>query len=421
MDVQHGHDLGLGVWVVSGFDGGWQVRSHRLRLPWAERSGCVPGSAVVWLDEPFEVIAVSRTPSGERWDLRPWPENEVMRGVFRLGESSIETLAGERLEGRTRRFQFWLTVPLLPVLGLLPGKMQSRWHRDWGFPAAMATLLSAVVELAVAALGVIHLLAQGIGGVSFLPPALSWLGLVSPVLFIESVVRLKHFGAHQEPIGSAVSLPLALLERSEPEQDRLDQPEVRRVDPATGKLELWSPVHRADWTLDGVLRFRDRLYMIEKLEASGGGWLYHFTRAQPDGKAARLRLAPRPQGPVQTLSVGPGAGPDRGPGVVATAGLTALACMAPGDIQERWASWINVRPSVLTLAGAGAEIVGGLTNIGTGQFDGGPWWLMLDLFFVAEGMVRCILLVLSGGPVGSVLGLILRPLLEAWMPDGESG
>ncbi len=416
MDPRKKHELGRGVDVVMGFDGGWQVRSQRLHMPWTARTGHVTGSAVMWLEEFFEAVRVTRTASGERWDLRPWQENEVMRGVFRLTDSSVEAIHSDRSQGRKQVAFRWLTAPILPIVGLAPGKMQTRWQREWGFPAVTATLVSAVIELAAAAAGVIHLIAQGMAGVSFLPPGLSWLGLLSPVLFVESVVRLKHLSAHQQPIGSVVGLPFGLVGGDESTPEALHMPEVRRADPVSGELDLWSPIHRSDWGSYGLLRFRDQLYKLEKLEASGGGWLYHFKKGDADGEIAQLRLVPQMKG-ARREPVDSRPGKDREPGLLATAGLTALSCMAPRDIQERWAARIEAHPLVLTLVGAGAELVGGLINIKASQPGDGPWWLVLDLFFVAEGTVRCVLLVISGRAVGSVFGLALRPLFEKWMPE----
>ncbi len=419
MGPQPRHRLGHGVLVVRAFDGGWQIRSERLHMPWTTRTGRVTGSAVIWLDEPYEVFAVSRTASGERWDLRPWPQNEVMRGVFPLGQDSVEAMHDEQYLGRVRAARWWLTVPFLPILGLLPGKMQATWERDWGFPAATATLLSAVAELAVAALGVTHLLVQGIGGVRVLPPSLSWLGLVSPVLFIESIVRLKHFGAHREPIGSAAGLPFSLFGRAKPVPAKPAIPEVRRLEAATGILELWSPIHRSDWTRDGVLRFRDEPYQMVALERSGTGWLYRFSAVEDGVHDDPLRFAPeivnrRHEDPARSE----GRRENRF-GVFSTAVLTALVCMAPGDLQSRWAGRIQVRPQLLTVVGAGAELAGGVVNLGGST--GAGWWVIPDVFFVVEGGLRLAVLILTGRPVGSLIGLALRPLLEKWMPNGWSG
>ena len=363
MDPRQPHDLGHGVTVAPALDGGLRIHSESLHMPWTARAGRGTGSAVIWLDEPYEVLAFSTMASGERWDLRPWPLNEAMRGVFPLDEDTVTSLHNDRSQDRMGIGRRWLALPFLPILGLLPGKTQARWERDWGFPAATATLLSAMAELALAAVGLIQLLAQAIGGVGILPPALSWLGLVSPFVFIESVVRLKHFGAHQEPIGSAVGLPVALFGTSDPVPPQRAIPEVRRLDAAAGVLELWSPIHRSDWSGDGILRFRDVPHRLDGLERSGDGWLYRFQAVDHDTAGDPLKFAPAVVGSRRQDPSTPGERRDGGPGVCITAVLTAFACMAPADLQRRWAAHLHVRPQILTVVGSGAEMVGGLFNL----------------------------------------------------------
>ena len=417
MDPRQPHDLGHGVSVAPAGEGGLRIWSASLRMPWAARAGRVTGSAVIWLGEPYEVLAVSHTASGERWDLRPWPQNEVMRGVFSVDENAVKALHDDRSQGRIGTGRRWLTLPLLPILGLLPGKTQARWERDWGFPAATATLLSAVAELVLAALGLIQLLAQAIGGVGILPPALSWLGLVSPFVFIESVVRLKHFGAHQEPIGSAVGLPFALFGASKPVAVKPAIPEVRRLDAAAGVVELWSPIHRSDWSGDGILRFRDVPHQLDGLQRSGKGWLYRFHAVDHSTVGAPLRFVPAKMGSGRLDPSMRGEERDGGPGVFLSAVLTAFACMAPADLQRRWAAHLHVRPQILTVVGAGAELVGGLVNLrGSTSTD---VWTLLDVFFVVEGGLRYAVLILRGLPVGSLIGLALRPVFEIRVPDEE--
>jgi len=114
-------------------DGGWQVRSERLSLPWTVRVGRVAGSAVVWRGEPFEVVQEQRTGAGDLWTLRPWPESEAMRGVFSLGSETIDDLAVTAASYRRRQRTGVATLPLLPLMGLAPAPRQRRWEREWGF------------------------------------------------------------------------------------------------------------------------------------------------------------------------------------------------------------------------------------------------------------------------------------------------
>jgi len=109
-----------------------------------------------------------------------------------------------------------------------------------------------------------------------------------------------------------------------------------------------------------------------------------------------------------------GAG-DRAPNPIRNAWITALSCLAPRDLQEEWAPRMGLRPSWLTIGGAGAEALGGLVNLqATSPGDLSPWFV-LSVFFLLEGLARIALLVATGGPVGSLLGLPLRPWLAGVM------
>jgi hypothetical protein len=96
---------------------------------------------------------------------------------------------------------------------------------------------------------------------------------------------------------------------------------------------------------------------------------------------------------------------------------TALACLAPRDLQEAWGPRIGIRPILLTILGAGAECCGALVNLQSGSADGSPVSLAINLAVLVEGVTRFTLLLGSGRPVGSLLGLALRPALERLLGD----
>lgn len=412
MDSRQPEDLGDGVSVVPMLGGGWQVRSPSLELPWRVRAGRVAGSAVIWMDRPWEVTAREGPDAGHRWTLQPWPEAEAMRVVHTLDRGWVGALARERAAVvRANRLRYGL-LPVLPLLGLVPGELQDRWRLEWGFPAIPATTLSAVLELGLATLGLVQMMASLFGGGGVLPAPLSWLGPISPFLFVESVVRLKHVVGNQEPIGSVLGLPLAVLVPRRKLERPQQRPQLRRLGEETGRLELYSPIHRRDWSHGGVLRYRDRLFAMIKLERSGSGWLYHFAPSDVDLSVPNLRLLP----PVERASGdrrhGTGRGDDRGMGVVGVAVTTALACMAPGDQQVRWAAAVGASPALLTVLGAGAEVVGAMVNFQTGRAVGSFAELAFNLFLVGEGLFRWAGLLLTGRPVGSIIGAAIRPLME---------
>jgi len=399
----HRLDLGAGVAVTTLPDASVLVRSERLRLPWSARSGRATGTAVLLDGAPFEVADRQRAGLGEAWTLRPWPEGEAMRGVFPLDEAWVAGLERERAGDRRARLRWWL-LPLVPLLGSVPASLQSVWERQWGFPAAMATMLSALGELALATVGVVHVLASAVSGTGMATGPLTWLGLASPPLLVEAFVRLKHVAAAGEPIGSALSLPLALLAPPGPLAAADSAPVVRAFDRDAGSLELTSAIHRADWMADGVLWYRDEPYRLVSVGREGRGWIYSFGRLDAATEGPALRLLPLASRPLPSVR-------GRPPDLARTTVATALACLAPRELQEEWGSRIGVRPVLLTILGAGAECCGALVNLQSGAAGGSPFALAVNLGVLVEGMTRSTLLVGSGRPVGSLVGLALRPLL----------
>jgi hypothetical protein len=96
--------------------------------------------------------------------------------------------------------------------------------------------------------------------------------------------------------------------------------------------------------------------------------------------------------------------------------VTALACIAPRRYQERWGRRLNTRPIWFTILGAGAELLGGWVNLEGASAGDGSIQLAANLFFLIESLVRFALVVMTGRPVGSLLGLPLSPLLDRLIP-----
>jgi hypothetical protein len=340
MDPSEAVDLGHGMRLVPLPGDDLQLRSRDLELPWTVRSGKTPGSAVLWRGTPFEVVAMSRVRSTAVWTLRPWPDQEAMRGVITLDDGWLEMLARRQAERQTEARRRWLLLPLTPVLGLAPARLQRRWRSEWGFAASAGTGLSALAEIAAGTLGVVQSLAAGLGGEWFLPWYLRWLVVAGPVLFVVGLVRLHSIVGHGEPLGSPLGLPFALLGRADRD--------------ARGDAERRRP------------------------------------------REERRRESPSP---------------------IRSAWITALACLAPRDLQEEWAPRMGLRPVWLTVIGAGAEGLGGIVNLQAGSGgEPGPWFLV-NVFFLLEGLARLALLIATGGPVGSLLGLPLRSWLQRMMDE----
>lgn len=399
-------DLGSGVVLSSLADGGVLVRSATVVLPWSARSGRVSGTAVLLDDRPFEVVLRTRGGGGDLWTLLPWPGNEAMRTVFTLDRGAVARLAAEATEQRRSGRRRVVSMALAPVLGAAPAGLQSSWARRWGFPAVGATVVSAVGELALATVGLMHVLSVSFGGAALLPGRVAWLGLVAPALAVEAVVRLKHAAATGEPIGTALLLPLTALASAEPSPASCDAPVVRHAGP--GRLVVQSPIHRTDWVSGGVLLYRDEPYALAAVEREGRDWLYGFTAAGDDSSGPSLRLQP-PRSRPRSSPVA------AAPSIVRTTLVTALACMAPGDLQQTWARRIDAPAALLTLLGAGAECCGALINLAAKGPSMSSVSLLVNLFLLGEGAARLVMLAASSRPVGSLLGLAARSPLERWI------
>lgn len=405
-------ELGHGVAVVPCGDLGWRIISRRLTLPWMPRAGDHPGSAVVWLEELYEVVGVEVSGSERSWILQPWPDAQVMRTAFRLDEMWIEERAGADEDQRRQRLLHMVSLPAAPVLALAPARLQRRWRDSWGFPAAAATAVSAIFELAAGCVGVVQLLALTVGAEWYLPDPLRLMVVIGPALSAEAIVRLATAVARAEPLGSVVGLPLALLWPAVPPPQQPSRPLVQLEDVESGVLEIYSEELRRDWVPEGVMRYRGMEYRLTGLESVGTGWRYRFESTDDEATGPALKLAQRPRR-EQT------AGGVRPPSAIRTTVVTAIVCMAPRRYQEWWARHLGVRSVWFTLLGAGAELFGGWVNLEHGATGGRSWTLAMNLFFVVEAVTRLALLVSTGRPVGSILGWALHPLLARMMPGSR--
>jgi hypothetical protein len=293
---------------------------------------------------------------------------------------------------------------MVPLMGLAPAPLQRRWEREVGFPAVLATAITAAAEVGVGAVGLVQALAAGIGGAVFLPPSLMWLTVVGPVLMAVGLVRLVSALAHSEPLGSPLGVFWLLVSgREEGVAEDHVKPKVHRRED-DGGLQVKSPIHRADWTIDGVLGHRGDHFVLSGCTREGEGWVYHFEPAEAGELRPTLKMRP-PRSPQL-------AAPDRPPKILRSTVTTVVACLAPADAQRIWADRLGVRAVWLTLIGGAAEILGGLHNLKSYGGDHSAVTLMLNVLFVCDGSIRLALLALYQGPVGSVFGIVLRPLIR---------
>jgi len=414
MTLTTGRDLGHGVRVMAGDGRGLIVQSSVFDLGWRARADDVPGSAVIWEGSCFEVVERRQWRRGARWTLEPWTGEDVMRVVTPLDEGTVGAAAeAARLAARAELMRPWLWL-VSPLLGFAPAPWQRRWRDIWGFPAVVATWLSAILEVAVGTIGVMELLAAAAAG----PPIFPWLPrpfvYVGLALFVEGLIRLAQLFADSGPVGSFFGLVAAVFERAPAAVvDPHPAPSVKAFNEVNGSLELVSTIQRRDWESPGRLPYRGDLYTLEATTKIGADWVYRFTRSDVAGGGSETvhRLLP-----AWSKTAGR-AFPDQ-PGIVKTVLLTIACTLGPRRFQERWAWELGVRPFWFTAVGAAAELVGGLSNLGAQHLGGSPA-LLLNLFFVFEAVVRLGWLVFKGHPMGSVFGLPLVVFLEHSLPEPE--
>lgn len=412
--------------------GGLSVEAGFLVLPWRERRGQLPGTAVAWNDELWEVMDRGGTPGQASWRLEPWPDGAVARGVFALAPDALGRLVeqhnAEARRARLRRGVRWA----LPILGFAPAAIQRRIESELAVRAWRATAASALIEVMTGALGAIQLMSVSSGW--WLPGWLHWLAYVGPFLAAEGMARFSLAVATAEPRGSLLLLPWTLwLERPRlAPRPAVKAPELARFDPDAGVLELRTVDLRPDWGAGGVLVYRGWHWRLTGLASHGTGWVYRFVAA---GGGAGIGASTGTEGEAE-MGVGEGA---VGPALrllapvaaelpaVPTSGAVGtvaggtidlvLAALAPRAVQERWAAAHSTTAVRLTAWSGAFEVGGAFMNLFVRQLPSSPWTL-LDLVLLGDGAVRLAVAVATRSGCGSVFTWPWRNGLERRLAHG---
>jgi hypothetical protein len=73
-----------------------------------------------------------------------------------------------------------------------------------------------------------------------------------------------------------------------------------------------------------------------------------------------------------------------------------------------------------TVIGAGAEILGSAVNLGGTTASAAPLMVVLDAVFLLDGVGRLVVAAVRQGPVGSIAGWLIAPLIEPRLPPDDT-
>jgi hypothetical protein len=159
-----------------------------------------PGTAVLWDGSPYEVVeAVSLSGGLARYTLAVWDERHAIRVAARYDEDSEMARAGERSDTGRRHRRYGEILLAAPLMGLLPDDVQQRFEREYGTPASLLTLSSALPLFLFGVFSMIALLVRFLGAADLLPLPIIVIGYY---FFIESAIRLGVVLGQGRSVGS---------------------------------------------------------------------------------------------------------------------------------------------------------------------------------------------------------------------------
>ena len=184
----------------------WILFAHRSkgwlpRVPKTPTSAEHPGTAILWEERFFEVVAADASAGGAvRYVLEPWRENQVIRVSEPYDEQSEARRATEH-RSAVRREKGRKAANLAGIFtGLLPAIVQEQLASEIGVLPTKLTSLSLLIPL-----GYLIWFANEFVRRTFTREAIPLPVLLLAIyLFFESVARLNIAWFHRRPIGSAI-------------------------------------------------------------------------------------------------------------------------------------------------------------------------------------------------------------------------
>ncbi|MBV8544232.1 MAG: hypothetical protein JO088_05760 [Acidobacteria bacterium] len=194
---------------VRAVDGERVELSSRIPKAWTPRvpktltTAEFPGTAVLWEERYFEVIAAEPLPQGGvRYVLEPWREMHAMRTIDHYDDAhETERLAEYRAQ-RSRERKRKSANALAVLAGHLPAAVQEEIGRELGIIATRLTILSALGVYAVVIALVLWIVSGIMSGTPRPLPAY----LATGYLFIETSLRFGIAWLVGRPAGSAIGV-----------------------------------------------------------------------------------------------------------------------------------------------------------------------------------------------------------------------
>lgn len=198
-------DAGEHVVLLSSIDKGWTPR--------VLRSGThaeFPGTAILWEEQFFEVVEATHQPSGAiRYVLKPWREDHTIRTFEAYDEPSEAARLADYERARRQRRASALSRASGLLLGHLPFPVQNHLQNELGVSPSGMTMLSCVGVIAfVAVCATVSVGAMIDNRPNPLP---MWIGPLSGLLMLESLVRLRVAMSQSRGMGSMAGTLLYIL------------------------------------------------------------------------------------------------------------------------------------------------------------------------------------------------------------------
>lgn len=195
-------------------DDGRVLLSSRLVKRWTPRvektltRAQFPGTAVLWSEAYYEVVAAEPLPAGGvRYTLLPWRDEHVMRVVDQYDAATEALRIEEHARGLARERGRKSANILGMFTGHLPAAVQNQLASEIGVTPVRLTMLSTLLTYAVS-IGLLLLMVDNLMGEKG-PPFAMVVG--AAYLLVESSVRFSIAMSQSRPIGSPLGIFAYLL------------------------------------------------------------------------------------------------------------------------------------------------------------------------------------------------------------------